>query len=121
MPRDEDAIRTTKWADTGDRATPESLNVNREEGFDETFSQVGGSRISREMVNQLFAEWSAQLSELNQHGLLPWDIRVDYVHAAWVVGYDTNLYKSAQSSGPATSNATNPVTDAANTYWTRFP
>ena len=117
-PRDDDSIRIRKWADTGDRQTPEAAGLSRTTGFDERYSTVGGPRLTRELVNQLFAEVSGMLAEVNQHGILPWDLRVDYVHPAVVFGSNNNLYVSQQNSGPA-STVQNPILDTSQTYWSQ--
>ena len=116
-PRDDDSIRIRKWADTGDRQTPEAAGLSRTTGFDISFAQVGGRRLTRELVNQMFAEPTGMLAEINEHGLLGWDSRVDYVHPAVVVGTNEFIYRSRQDSGPS-SVVSNPVTDTG-TYWER--
>ena len=117
-PLDNDLVKiTTKWATTGDVEDPEDNNITRTEGWGTVYSDVGGKRPEREVVNQRFAEWDALALEFVRHGVVRWDERVDYSHPALVMGNDNTLYESVGSSGPGSSNATNPVTDIVFTYW----
>ena len=117
-PLDDDLVKiTTKWATTGDVEDPEDNNITRTEGWGSVYSDVGGKRPEREVVNQRFSEWDALALEFVRHGVVRWDERVDYSHPALVMGNDNTLYESVGSSGPGSSNATNPVTDIVFTYW----
>ena len=117
-PLDDDLVKiTTKWATTGDVEDPEDNNITRTEGWGTVYSDVGGKRPEREVVNQRFSEWDALALEFVRHGVVRWDERVDYSHPALVMGNDNTLYESVGSSGPGSSNATNPVIDIMFTYW----
>ena len=115
MPRDIDAIRISKWAGIGDVATPESQGLDRRTGWDNTYSTPGGEVPKREVFNQLFRELSAFAVEVNQHGLLYWDARIDYIHKAFVVGSDRIIYESVQDS-----KNVDPTKDADNSHWKPF-
>ena len=120
MARDADAKLNKKWADTGDRATPESLGLDRGVGYGVTYSQTSGDRPEREGINQLLCELSAQHVEVNQQGgILDWDADLDYILHARVMGSDGEIYRAVVASGPGTSNATNPTTDTSDAVWTR--
>ena len=112
MPRDVDALKIRKWAESGDVATPESQGLDRATGWPASYSQPGGSLPKREVLNQLFREPSALGVELNTHGLLEWHSAVSYVHPAVVMGRDGQVYVSV-----ATSTGVDPVTDTTNASW----
>ena len=112
-PRDNDALQIRKWAATGDVATPESVGIDRAEGWDIQYSTPGGNLPEREVINQVLREISALGDEVNQHGCgLPWDSRISYLHPASVMGSDGMLYQSVQDS-----TNQDPTTDTSDTYW----
>ena len=117
MPRDADALRLTeKWARDGDRTLPTAHQ--RTFGWDVNYSQVGGLLgPERRIVNQLLSELTALAAEINAHGLLPWSPLVNYVHTAFVMGSDGQIYVSRQASGPANGTATDPTGAGATAYW----
>ena len=112
MVRDADAKQIAKWAASGDVATPESRGLARATGWPSSYSQTGGNLPSREVFNQLLRELTALAVELNTRGMLDWDSGITYVHPAFVVGTDGNLYVSVQNS-----QGVNPVTDSAAGSW----
>ena len=121
MTRDPDSLLIRKWASNGDVAIPEDTTLVRPDGWDNTYSTVGGNEVERAIWNQLFREVTAMLLEINQHGVPQWDSRVNYVHPSITFGSDNVIYKSLASNGP-TIIIQNPVTDSSNTYWTpAFP
>ena len=112
-PRDNDALQIRKWAATGDVATPESVGIDRAEGWDVQYSTPGGNLPEREVINQVLREISALGDEVNRHGCgLPWDSRISYLHPASVMGSDGMLYQSVQDS-----TNQDPTTDTSDTYW----
>ena len=122
-PRDNDALQIRKWAATGDVATPESVGIDRAEGWDIQYSTPGGNLPEREVINQVLREISSLGDEVNRHGCglpwddrhgcgLPWDERIDYLHPALVTGSDGNLYVSVQDS-----TNQDPTADTNNTNW----
>ena len=123
MPRDVDSLKIEKWAATGNVQDPETEGIVRSAGWDSRYSVPGnlGRKVVRETMNELHREITALGVELNTHGLLEWSNQIDYVHPAYVVDSDANdipgIYVSIGSSGPLTSNATRPLTDATNVYW----
>ena len=112
MPRDADALKIRKWAESGDVATPESQGLVRATGWPASYSQSGGDLPKREVINQIIREWSGLSVEVNQHGLLEWHASVPYQHPAVVMGSDGQVYVSV-----ADSTGVDPVADAANASW----
>ncbi len=112
MPRDTDALKIRKWAESGDVATPESQGLDRATGWPASYSQPDGDLPKREVLNQLLREPSALGVELNQHGLLEWDSLVSYVHTAVVMGSDGQVYVSV-----ADNAGVDPVSDVTNASW----
>ena len=102
MARDPDAMRLiAKWAAQGDRVLPENRPnevIDRDTGWTSEWSRTGGQLPSREVFNQLFAEFSALGAELNAHGLLEWHSSLAYTHPALVFGSDGALYLSVRDS-----------------------
>ena len=77
----------------------------RRSGWPESFSATDGPGPRREVFNQIFREITGMLVELNQHGLLEWDERFNYMHPAAVL-HNGNVYLSSQDSSnqnPASS------------------
>ena len=112
MPRDTDALKIRKWAESGDVATPESQGLDRATGWPASYSQPNGDLPKREVLNQLLREPSALGVELNQHGLLEWHSAVSYVHPAVVMGSDGQVYVSV-----ADNAGVDPVSDVTNASW----
>ena len=112
MPRDTDALKIRKWAESGDVATPESQGLDRAKGWPASYSQPNGDLPKREVLNQLLREPSALGVELNQHGLLEWHSAVSYVHPAVVMGSDGQVYVSV-----ADNAGVDPVSDVTNASW----
>ena len=115
MARDPDALLIEKWAATGDVQDPEATGIDRETGWDATYSQPGGPTLESAVLNELLRELTALGVEVNQHGLLEWDSRVSYLHPAMVMGSDGRLYVSVYHS-----TGVDPVTDTTETGWTLF-
>ena len=117
MARDADALRIRKWAVSGDVQTPEDRQLDRSVGWPADFSQPGGRKLSREVVNEIFRELSALGVEINIHGcLLEWDASVSYIHPALVIGSDDNVYASLQNS-----TGIDPASDTDGSHWKLFP
>ena len=49
-------------------------------------------------------------------GMLPWDVRVNYRHTAFVMGSDGTIYRSVVSNGPGTGNPQDPTADDGSTW-----
>ena len=117
-------ILTTAWAETGDKASFDTLlpagSRSRTEGFDSTYSQPGGKKPERELVNNELNIANNFILDVQLHGILEWDMSVNFNVPAIVFGTDNELYVAKRDSGPATSNETNPVTDSTETYWEPF-
>ena len=114
--RDNDAIAiNTKWAATGDVSTPASQGITFAEGFDSTYSTVGGNLPEREVFNWLIRAFTSIMTELNAHGVLIWDASLEYVHPAMVFGSDGVIYASVRDS-----TSVDPTTDTNDDDWTRL-
>ena len=112
MPRDTDALKIRKWAESGDVATPESQGLDRATGWPANYSQPNGDVPEREVMNQILMELSALGVEVNTHGLLEWDSSIAYAHPAAVMGSDGQPYLSV-----ADSQGVDPVADNGNANW----
>ena len=119
MARDTESLKIAKWADSGDRTTPEDDGLTRATGFPSSYSQANGDVPSREVENQFRREITGALVDIFLHGILEWDSAQDYTHPAIVWGSDNVLYVSVQDSGPS-STAQDPTSDTADTYWAAF-
>ena len=123
MPLDADAVNLqAPWAETGHRASPESAGLERAEGWPVSYEQVGGGRVERSVTQQLLYELSLAFRTFLRGGLPAWDSRVQYPgdpgeDRAFVLGSDGREYVSLRASGPAAGNATDPTTEAGQTYW----
>lgn len=124
MARDTEALKVVKWAGGPDGSEnradiPVSL---MQDGWDQHYSQVGGSRgPERLFVNELLARATALLTEVKTGGLpLPWSDAQDYPHtdegASFVTGKDGKIHRSLAPSGPGTGNEADP-TDSGQTVW----
>ena len=111
MPRDVDVIRLIlpehKWASSigADVALPDNaaIGINREDGWGDDYSRVGGTKPQRELINQLMREFSAAAIEMNRHGCgLEWDARISYLQPA-IIAYDDVYYISVKGDGTAGS------------------
>ena len=115
MPRNAEGIKVVEaWASSAAGAQNREdvpLTLDRD-GWDAEYSQVGGKLgPERTYFNEILHRISSLMAELNRLGpFLPWDERINYIHSAFVMGDDGNIYHSRESSGPATSDAINPTT-----------
>lgn len=113
------------WAADGYRSTPAALGMAEADGWPLSAEQVGGTNVSRGMMNELLHRLTSAFASFRDSGCPPeWDAAVDYIHdasgIAFVRGSDGGIYRSVQASGPATGNATDPTRDSANTYWSAY-
>ena len=117
-------IVSTAWAETGDKVSFEDIGDTgsrlRTEGFDSTYSQPGGKKPERELVNNELNIANNFILDVQLHGVLEWDIAVTYNTPSLVFGTDGELYKAKRNSGPTPLSPHNPVTDSAETYWEPF-
>ena len=111
------------WASdaNADRFDPEDVGLVRNKGWPVAYEQIGsGFEPEREVFNQLLLELQSYFADKTRSGILRWDIDIDYVHSdeasSFVVGSNGKIYVANAPSGPATGNATNPVT-AGQTVW----
>ena len=117
MPRDSDALKIRKWADSGDRIDPDDASLNprlsRALGWPASFSEAEGNAPRREVFNQLFCELSAIAHELNTRGMLEYSALQPYTHPAVVIrAADGMIFLSKRSNGPGNNQAGPPATDA---------
>ena len=102
-------------ADSADRFDTEDVSLDRLEGWPVAYEQIGsGKEPERELFNQKMNEWTAYFSEKITLGILPWDRDINYLHneegSSFVIGSNGKPYVALAISGPATGNATDPVT-----------
>ena len=111
MPRDSDSIKIRKWAETGDRIDPDDASLDprlsRGIGWPSSFSQSGGDVPRREVMNQLFAELSGMLAEINVNGILEYSNLIDYQQFAFV-NEEGRLYYARRNNGPSFNNVGGP-------------
>ena len=116
MARDVEALKIRPWAENGDRIDPDdstlSPALDRAIGWTSAFSPPGTQPVRREVINQMFFEFSSMLDEINTRGLLEWDDGIAYVHPAQVYGSDNRIYVSIQNS-----TNVNPVNDTNDSHW----
>ena len=97
------------WAETGDKTSP---SFDPETGWDITYSQPGGNKVLRELMNYNFNQLTAVGYDVNRYGAnLPWYDSVTYEIGAIVIGTDNNRYEALLQN----SNI-DPVTDT-NINW----
>lgn len=123
MPRDPESLTIQKFAENGLIETLAQSGLTWEQGWTAIYEAAladGGEAPHMRTFNFLFRVLSGMARELNQHGVLEHSMLMDYVHPAFVVGTDNELYRSRVSNGPNTGNATDPVTDTANAVWQRY-
>ncbi len=121
MARKTAGMNRVRWAEDGERMTPEQMNVSRDNGLGVEFSQLGGRNVPRELFNQLMREKTGCMYSFNRFGSISeWSAEIDYWHtntaSAFVIGSNGRLYVSLSGSGPATNDATDP-TQAGQTKW----
>lgn len=71
----------------------------------------------KEVVATLQQKAAALDVEINAHGLLEWDAKVDYEHPAAVMGIDGEMYKSRSSSGPNAQGSVDPAALTGSSKW----
>ena len=117
-------IISTAWAETGDKVSFEDLlpagSRARTAGFDTTYSQPGGKKPERELVNNEINILNNFVLDVQLHGVLEWNTGVTYNMPTLVFGSDGELYTAKRNSGPTPLSAHNPVTDSTETYWEPF-
>ena len=113
MARDPISLDLQDWATTVAAlvVTPESLGIVRAEGFTAKYGQDHPPEL--ELFNFVWRLLHRSIREIQQRGLLEWDGGGSYLHPAQVIGSDRLQYSSVQAGG----EAQDPVTDAADTYW----
>ena len=118
MARKADVLTIQPWARDGDRQTPAQNALAWLMGWPESYSiQGSGFLPEREVFNHLFYLALLGIIEVGERGLLEWDDEQNYEHPSFVVGSDTNIYKSIIASGPDNGGAVNPVTENPRTTW----
>ena len=119
----DDAIEKIEvWASsqTALLTDPESVGIDRAEGWDVQYEQVGGLPPQMQVMQELMHELTSAIVEARDNGLpFDWDERVDYIHPAFVK-VDGEIYVSVLDNGPATGNAAQPSTPAATGIWKEY-
>ena len=120
-----DLIADGPWARdaAGNRETPADLGINRADGYDVAYEQIGsGKEPERTGFNQREYELTSALIDFAATGVPAWDVEVDYTpasDAACFVTTAAGLWLTDTATGPATGNATDP--DAQNqAIWRRY-
>lgn len=123
MPRDPDSLEIRKFASGGLIENLTQSGITWLTGWTAIFERAtnqGGQKPRMRTFNYLFRLLSGHAHEVNQHGLLEHSLQMDYVHPAFVVGTDNEIYRSKVSNGPASGNATDPTTDTTNAVWESY-
>ena len=122
---DTQAKKIRLWAEDGDRQDPETVGLDRAEGWPADYEQFGsGETPERTVFNQLFRELTGWARDVMGRGVLLWDAEIDYPVGAFVVANDDSLspvrvlYVAVAASGPSTGGAVVPVTD--DMVWRRY-
>lgn len=110
----------TPWALNGDRISPEELGLDPETGWDVSYEQVGsGSEPERELFNQLLCSLSAAFIDEMRSGIGVYDAEIDYPQYARVIDSTGRKMVALAATGPASGNATDPVTPGQE-VWREF-
>ena len=121
MARDEQALKLANtdaiWASNSANRADADLSalanpLTRTDGWTSEYSVDGGDDLQRLVWNRLFYELTSFCEDVNRTGVLEYDASVDY-QADAVVNHAGALYRALVASGPASSNATTPGTDAS--------
>ena len=123
MPRDPESLQIRKYAGQGLIENLTQSGLTWALGWTAVFERrtdEGGQKPRMRTFNYLFRLLSGHAYEVNQHGLLEHSMEMDYVHPAFVVGLDNEIYRSKVSNGPGSGNATDPVTDTVDAVWESY-
>lgn len=107
MQRNDEGIVNKVFSETGDAASPAFYD----QGFTPAMSTPGsGVFPPRTAFNYLFKILTALAVDVNSSGcMLPWDVLVNYVEGARVIGSNNKVYIALTNNGPANGNASNPT------------
>ena len=122
MARDIEGLKIRKWADNltlggSGRIEPQNATdvVSREAGWPASYEV--DQYPPRGAFNQVWREFSGELVDIAEHGVLEWSMSQNgYIHPAVVLGSDYRLYLSVQSSGGALT-AIDPVSNTSRSHW----
>ena len=115
MARDIDGLTLEKWA-RASGALVESYATSGITPTDGLPAEYGvNTYLTIKTFNNLWRQLTALGLDVAQRGILEWDTSQEYLHPAWIVGSDSKLYRSVQSS-----TGQDPTTDASDTYWKLF-
>ena len=120
MARLSDLVGIARWGLNGSRWDIDDPTQNppldRDVGFDESYSQLGGNEPQLQQFNQIMLEFFSWMDQINRKGSVPrHSDLVNYKHFAFCVGSDGHLYRTRQDSGPAHGGAVDPVGN--DTHW----
>ena len=99
---DTEALRLELWAETGDRVDPESVRIDRGDGWTVGYEQTGsGLEPERLVFNQLVRELTGLFIEWAQYGILRYDPDVTYPVLAFATDSNGNIVRAVEANGPA--------------------
>ena len=94
-------------------------SVDRNQGWSSSYSGPGGFTPERKTFNQLLYEENKAAKEFLIEGVLPWSSAVDFPASTGITKRGSGLWRALVATGPATNNATDPLT-VGQTVWERF-
>ena len=107
------------WASASMAETeaPEDVGITRSTGYTLPYEQIGsGSEPERTVVNQLFRELNAWMTDnMRYGGVKPWDGDINYLQYARATVGRSKYYASVET-GPVHGNSVNP-TASGQTVW----
>ena len=120
-----DLISGGVWAssEAAQRGAPADFGIDELEGWTVSYEQIGsGKEPEREVFNELHHRVTAGLIDIAAFGVPQWDSEVDYrpaEDAHCFVTTPSGLWVTAQNTGPAFGNATDPD-ESEQTIWRRY-
>ena len=104
------------WAESGDRVGPAELDLDRVEGWDVRYEQLGVRKYpERQLFNQLIRELQGYYNDCMKFGILPWDNEINYAQHAFV-SEDGHIWWAQVATGPDMGNPSRPGS-LADTIW----
>lgn len=107
-------LRDGVWA-SGDgavRELPESVGINRADGYGPAYEQLqSGKVVERAVFQELLHEITAALIDIAATGVPRWDAQADYqppAGGASFVTTETGLWTTRTATGPSYGNAVSP-------------
>ena len=110
------------WASgpNADRGDPEDFGIDRSEGWDVAYEQIGsGSEPERLVFNQKMREWSGAFVDEMRRGIGLWDGLIDFPQYARVIDSTGRKMLALIATGPRSGNVTDP-TAPGQQIWREF-